>query len=213
LEDQRIVLEQALEDARRDAEEASTRHDRALRKLHHSLEKAERESRAAAPAQGLPNHGKMSSNERRELHDMLRKTQSEADALEHDLRQQQETIDGLVMAESSLRKKLERARGERAAYRLSAEKLQRDVKQMKLLPAAHEDRRTVRFAGEDENTAISTVVRAAEGAEKRHNKEIRGMVMQMEWMQARWEREVKMRADAAYAKKFLQLELEVSTAW
>jgi hypothetical protein len=34
----------------------------------------------------------------------------------------------------------------------------------------------------------------------------------MEWMQARFKREASLRADAAYAKKFLQLQLDVANA-
>lgn len=39
------------------------------------------------------------------------------------------------------------------------------------------------------------------------------MMLQMEWMQARWEREASLRSDAAYAKKFLQLQLNIADAW
>ncbi|EHK43710.1 hypothetical protein TRIATDRAFT_35684 [Trichoderma atroviride IMI 206040] len=38
------------------------------------------------------------------------------------------------------------------------------------------------------------------------------MMLQMEWMQARWEREASLRSDAAYAKKFLQLQLNIADA-
>ena len=65
------------------------------------------------------------------MRDVLRRTQRETEALEHDVRQQQEVIEGLAAAEAGLRRKLDRARGERAAYRLSAEKLGRDVKELK----------------------------------------------------------------------------------
>ncbi|KAI5859907.1 Pericentrin-AKAP-450 domain of centrosomal targeting protein-domain-containing protein [Durotheca rogersii] len=56
------------------------------------------------------------------------------------------------------------------------------------------------------------VIRAADTAERRHVKEIRGMALQMQWMQARWEREAKLRNDAAFAKKFVALQLEVAEA-
>ncbi|KAI0880944.1 Pericentrin-AKAP-450 domain of centrosomal targeting protein-domain-containing protein [Annulohypoxylon maeteangense] len=56
------------------------------------------------------------------------------------------------------------------------------------------------------------VIRAADTAEKRHTKEIRGMALQMQWMQARWEREASLRNDAAFAKKFLSLQLEIADA-
>lgn len=57
------------------------------------------------------------------------------------------------------------------------------------------------------------VIRAANSAQRRHEKEIRGMALQMEWMQARWERESKLRNDGAFAKKFLQLRLDIADAW
>jgi hypothetical protein len=135
----------------------------------------------------------------------LRKSQTEIANLEHDVRQQQEMLDALVASEASLRRKLERARSERAEYRLTAEKLQKQL------------RKATKFAqapqAEDAREAIETVVRAAEGAETRHKKELRGAIVQMEWMQKRWEREASLRSDAAYAKKFLQLQLDVANAW
>jgi chromosome segregation ATPase len=222
LEEERSLLEQALEDARCEADEAARQHAHIQKKLKHRLEKAEREPRASEE--------KLSVSERHDLHAILRKTQLEADALEHDVRYQAQTIDTLTTAESSLRKKLERARSERAAFRLSAEKLQRDVRQLKAtghlaspnhnVSSTEEEKRLVRFAKLDSNAqtqahaqALDTVVRAAEGADEKHKKELRGMVMQMEWMQKRWEREAGLRADVAYAKRFLALQLEVANAW
>ncbi|GJC77751.1 spindle pole body protein pcp1 [Colletotrichum liriopes] len=214
LEDQKLALEQALEDAQRDAEEAAALHEKALRRLKQKLERAEQDRQLVA--HGRQNIDSMSSSERRDLQEMLRRTQTEADALEHDVIQQQETIDALMVAESSLRRKLDRARSERAAYRLTAEKLQKDIRDLKKLAAAEQkDPQAVRFADErmrETDEALETVIRAAENAEAKHTKELRGMTLQMEWMQARWKREVSMRADAAYAKKFLQLELGIANA-
>ncbi|KAM0322429.1 hypothetical protein ACHAQA_009496 [Verticillium albo-atrum] len=207
LEDQKASLEQALEDAQRDADEVTVLHEKALRRLGQKLEKSERERKAAAS--GRLNLDSMSS-EHRNLQEILHRSQAETEALEHDVLQQQDAIDALSAAEASLRRKLERTRSERAAYRLTAEKLQKDIRDFK---AAEDQRQVAPYAGHDHlnDSAIETVIRAAEGAEERHTKELRGMALQMEWMQARWEREVSMRADAAYAKKFLQLELEIAT--
>ncbi|EFQ31793.1 microtubule associated protein [Colletotrichum graminicola] len=214
LEDQKLALEQALEDAQRDAEEAAALHEKALRRLQHKLERAEQDRQLVA--HGRHNIDNMSSSERRDLQEMLRRTQTEADALEHDVIQQQETIDALMAAEGSLRRKLDRARSERAAYRLTAEKLQKDIRDLKRLAAAEQkDPQAVRFADQrmrETDEALETVIRAAENADAKHTKELRGMTLQMEWMQARWKREVSMRADAAYAKKFLQLELSIANA-
>lgn len=201
IEDQKLVLEEVLEEARHQAEETTAQHERLLRRLKQKLEKAERERNTAAAVQ--------TENGKQERH--LRKTQAEVENLEHDVQQQQELIDGLVASEAALRRKLERARSERAAYRLSAEKLQKDIRQLRAATEAEQRDRDVVKSGANE--ALETVVRAAEGAEDRHKKELRGMVMQMEWMQARWVREASLRSDAAFAKKFLQLQLDIANAW
>ncbi|KAK7428701.1 hypothetical protein QQZ08_004795 [Neonectria magnoliae] len=208
LEDQKVVLEEVLDEARQQAEETAAHHERILQRMKHKVEKAERERNAAAAQQtDLSKHDRQ-----------LRKSRAEMENLEHDVRQQQELIDSLAASESSLRRKLERARSERAAFRLSAEKLQKDLERAK---ASNKDARSTattpaqrrtQASLEDTDQALETVIRAAEGAEERHKKELRGMVMQMEWMQARWQREASLRADAAFAKKFLQLQLDIANA-
>ncbi|KAL7790336.1 putative spindle-pole body protein [Trichoderma ceciliae] len=199
IEDQKLVLEEVLEEARQDAEETVAQHEHTLKRLLQKLDKAERE-RDAATASHTDNN-KQSQR--------LRKSQVEIENLEHDVVQQQELIDGLVASEAVLRRKLERARSERAAYRMSAEKLQRDLQHLKK-DAAEAQKQGRRHGQTDE--ALDTIVRAAEGAEARHKKELRGLVIQMGWMQARWEREASLRSDAAYAKKFLQLQLNIANA-
>ncbi|TQV98270.1 hypothetical protein V2A60_007975 [Cordyceps javanica] len=201
-EDQRVVLEEFLEEARQQAEETAAEHAQSLQRLQHQLDKAIRDRDAAIVAAAVTSPSSKakdgrSSKEARHL----RKTQAEIDNLEHDVRQQQALIEGLVSSEVALRRKLERTRSERAAYRVSAEKLQRNVAELQ--------RRTGLVEAE---TALETVVRASDAAADRHRKELRGLVMQMDWMQARWEREAAMRTDAAYAKKFIQLQLDISTA-
>ncbi|KPM35757.1 hypothetical protein AK830_g10813 [Neonectria ditissima] len=210
LEDQKVVLEEVLDEARQQAEETAAHHERILQRMKHKLEKTERERDTAATQQT-----DLSKQDRQ-----LRKSRVEMENLEHDVRQQQELIDSLAASEASLRRKLERARSERAAFRLSAEKLQKDLERAK---ASNKDARSTATAAtpaqrrtqaslEDTDQALETVIRAAEGAEERHKKELRGMVMQMEWMQARWQREASLRADAAFAKKFLQLQLDIANA-
>lgn len=74
--------------------------------------------------------------------------------------------------------------------------------------------RVIQFK-DDNDTQMHTdaIVRAAEAAEHRHVQQMQGMVMQMEWMQARWERELRMRDDAAFAKDFLISELNMKEQW
>ncbi|KAH7015145.1 putative spindle-pole body protein [Ilyonectria destructans] len=213
LEDQKIVLEEVLDEARQQAEETAAQHERLIQRMKHKLDKAERERNTAAAQQTD------SSKQDRQL----RKSRAEMENLEHDVRQQQELIDSLAASEASLRRKLERARSERAAFRLSAEKLQKDLERARAsaakAAALNKDARSESPAQrqamarlDTADQALETVIRAAEGAEERHKKELRGMVMQMEWMQARWKREASLRADAAYAKKFIQLQLDIANA-
>ncbi|KAK3181113.1 hypothetical protein K4F52_007526 [Lecanicillium sp. MT-2017a] len=192
VEDQKILLEEFLEEARQQAEESATEHEQALQRLQHQLDKAIRE-RDAATSSSKSSDGKHSKH--------LRKSQAEVENLEHDVQQQQQMIEALVASEVALRRKLERTRSERATYRVGVEKLQRDMERLRVATGANEAER-----------AIESLVRAADGAEEKHRKEVRGMVMQMDWMQARWEREATMRSDAAYAKKFIQLQLDIANA-
>lgn len=70
--------------------------------------------------------------------------------------------------------------------------------------------RVIHFKGDnDTQVHTDTIVRAAEAAEHRHIKQMRTMCSQMEWMQARWEREMRMRDDAAFAKQFLISEMNI----
>ncbi|KAK0724790.1 hypothetical protein B0H67DRAFT_568774 [Lasiosphaeris hirsuta] len=174
----------------------------------------------------------MPSDERRDLHNMLRESQTAADKLDREVREQREALDELMAVEMALRKKLDRARSERAAYRASAEKLQKDVKTLKVekdkavaeavasATAAAKEERALAHAPRNlakstmSNGSVDTdaIIRAAEAAERRHEKEIRGMVMQMEWLKACWDREAKLRGDAAFAKRYLLLEVQIRDA-
>lgn len=202
LEDERVTLEQGLEDARAEADDAKAENERVVKRLKMKLEKAEKALAGAA-------REKVEGGKEGGLRDVLRRTQRETEALEHDVRQQQEVIEGLAAAEAGLRRKLDRARGERAAYRLSAEKLGRDVKELKANATSAIVPHPTRSARNEKDVGLA----GAGGQDKRHEREIRGLVMQMEWMQKRWEREAGLRADAAFAKRFLQLQLEVAEAW
>ncbi|KAL2889995.1 Spindle pole body protein pcp1 [Ceratocystis lukuohia] len=222
VEDERAALEESLDEARREADDLRAEHERESRKLALRLEKAEKEAASAvARAEEIIQRNERdshSSQEAKALKRQLTKALAESDALEHDVRMQFATIESLTASESSLRKKLERTRSERAAFRAGAEKLARDFK---ALQASADDRECTiqelrqelaRAAADDSRTSVAALTADIQAAEEKHRKELRGLVMQMEWMQARWEREAGMRADAAFAKRFLQLQLDVANA-
>ena len=248
VEEERAILEQALDEAQEAAAEATSAHEAALRRVQTKLERYrhERDELALALADAAQhNNGKnggsdsdtvsseMSREERSNLHAMLRKTQVEAEALEHDLRDHRAALDEAVRAEEVLRVKLERARSERSAYRSDAERLQREVSDLqqtvsRAKAAMHygtvndpptSTRELVlaaaaasgsRHGGQADTDAL---VRASEEQSIRHRKELRGLNMQIDWMQARWEREARLRSSAVLGKQLVAQDLEMRIAW
>jgi len=228
-EHQKGALEQALEDAQMAAEEAAAAHETMLAKVKHKLEKYKREVTTLREQQHDSHTGnsEMGDDERRDLHAMLRDSQLAADKLDREVRELHEALEEHVASEASLKRKLDKARSDKAAYRASAEKLQRDVRALEAAKEAAEAAAAeaakakaalVHVPRSYDNTGDITVdtdaiIRAAESAEKRHQLELRGMCMQLEVLKARCERENRLRADAAYAKRYLLLQIEVRDAW
>lgn len=147
VEDEKLALEQALEDAQQAAEEVNADLLEARNKFKTKAEKykKERDSVAAKLAEARRNHvndtvstmastldsSEMTREERHDLYEILRKTQIDADALEREVREHKEALTELAEVERSLRIKLERARSERARYRTDVEQLQRDMQALK----------------------------------------------------------------------------------
>lgn len=276
LEDRSAALEQQLEDARAAAEEAAVAAQTTLAKYKTKLERyrRERDQYAAALEQQMQeNTGTVSTaatevttEERRDLHALLRKAQMEAAAFEREVREQKTLVDELTKAQESLRMKLQRVRGERAAYRSEAEKMRRELGQLEvgnaelarardeaesaivanaLLLAARDaelarlansgahvaqpeaapaeveveedqqqqqQQREEQLLSEDSGVDVNAIVEKAERQRERHKREIRGLAKQIEWMQARYEREVQFRTDAVLGKQYLQAKLEKAKA-
>ncbi|ETS85513.1 hypothetical protein PFICI_03538 [Pestalotiopsis fici W106-1] len=248
LEDEKIALEYEAADTQNAMAELKSQHERAVRKLEHQIYKLQNSS--SSRHNKTDGHDILEPNERQELRAMLRESQAEVQALEHDIRQQASSIKAYEGAQSTMRQKLERARSERANYKSRVLKLEDDCQRLadgaqsaiswiethksssstsalaaptsaayaaaKEIAAAH--RTSIRSASGNlvldvvDQADHEAVIRAADEAARRHEKELRGLAMQMRWMQARWEREAKLRTDAAFAKKFLELRLNVAEA-
>lgn len=147
VEDEKLALEQALEDAQQAAEEVNADLLEARNKYKHKADKykKERDSVAAKLAEVKRNQvndtistmastydgSEMTREERHDLYEILRKTQIDADALEREVREHKDALTELAEIEKSLRIKLERARSERARYRTDVEQLQRDMQALK----------------------------------------------------------------------------------
>ncbi|KAK4068433.1 uncharacterized protein Triagg1_7372 [Trichoderma aggressivum f. europaeum] len=199
IEDEKSAMEELLEKAEEDAEEMSAQHELAMQRVVQKLEKVKRERDAATA----------SRTETNKQSQQLRVSQAELESLEHDVLQQEKLIENLVASEAALRLKLERTRSERAAYRVSAEKLQKDLQLLK--KEAQEVQRQRHHRGSADEV-LNTIVRAAENTEAQHRQKSSDMMLQMEFMHARWEREAALRKDVSYAKKFVQLQLDVAMA-
>ncbi|CAK7198693.1 hypothetical protein SEUCBS139899_001357 [Sporothrix eucalyptigena] len=240
VEEERAILEQALDEAQEAAADATSAHEAALRKVQTKLERYRHErdelalaledaQKAESDSESVSSE--MSREERSNLHAMLRKTQVEAEALEHDLRDHRTALDEAVRAEETLRAKLDRARSERSAYRADAERLQHEVNNLqqtasKTKAAMHygtvndpptNTRELVLAAAASSNRHNShadtdALVRASEEQSIRHRKELRGLNMQIDWMQARWEREARLRCGAVLGKQLVAQDLEMRIA-
>jgi hypothetical protein len=257
MEDEKLALELAAAESQNAMVELKSQHEKAVRRFEHQIYKLQH-SGSSRQNKLTNDNENLEPSERQELRAMLRESQGEVRALEHDIRQQVSTIKSYETAQNDLRQKLERARNERAGYKSRVLKLEDDCQRLaegaqsaiswiesrkssasyrtstssastlaaptaaayaaaKEIAAAH--RTSIRSASGNlvldvvDQADHEAVIRAADEAAKRHEKELRGLAMQMRWMQARWEREAKLRNDAAFAKKFLELRLSVAEAW
>jgi chromosome segregation ATPase len=162
--------------------------------------------------------------ERRDLHDMLRETQIQVEELELVVKDRESGIARLTAVESELRSQLKRMRDERSTQRGRAVKAVQQLDELETKFKRSKDAwelekrsltRGVRFP----NTSVSdlraneTLIREGEEKEKIHVKELRGLAMQIEWLRARCRREESLRADAAYAKRFMMLQIDLFGAW
>jgi chromosome segregation ATPase len=164
--------------------------------------------------------------ERRDLHEMLRETQLQVESLEVVLKEREHKIAAISLAESDLRAHLKRVRDERALQRSRAtsayeqlEDLERKFKEAQDTWESEKKAlsRGVRFPNmslsvndESEVLALKT---EAEAREKVHVKEMRGLMMQIEWLRARCKREEGFRAAASYAKRYMGLQIDLYEAW
>jgi chromosome segregation ATPase len=162
--------------------------------------------------------------ERRDLHDMLRETQVRAEELEIELKSRDSAIKSISNKEMELRSQLKRVRDERSSQRERASTVMVELEALEheyqvAAQSWEEERRRLNRGVRFTNTSVSeirsneTLIRESEEREKRHVKELRGLAMQIEWLRARVRREEGLRADAAFAKKYLNMQIEMFSAW
>jgi chromosome segregation ATPase len=164
--------------------------------------------------------------ERRDLHEMLRETQLQAESLELVVKDRESHIAAITAAETKLRAQVKRVRDERALHRSKAVSAHEQLEDLELrFRRAKENweaekknlTKGVRFPNMslsyNDESEIMALRAKVEEREKIHIKEIRGMCMQIEWLRARVKREVDFRAAAGYAKRFMGMQIELFEAW
>jgi chromosome segregation ATPase len=170
--------------------------------------------------------GRTMALERRDLHEMLRETQLQAESLEIVIQERENTIAAITAAEAELRAQLKRVRNERSLHRSKAasaheqlQDLERRYRKTRESWEAEKKNLTrgVRFV----NTSLSVndesemlaLRKEAEEREHHHAKEMRGMTLMIEWLRAKCKREEDFRAVAAHGKKYMQLRIDLFEAW
>ncbi|TAQ87352.1 hypothetical protein B7494_g4315 [Chlorociboria aeruginascens] len=163
--------------------------------------------------------------ERRDLHEMLRETQIQVESLEIVIKQREKKIAKVTASESELRSKLKRVRDERALHRSKAVSALEQLEDLELqFKAAREawevEKKTlshgVRFPNMslsiNDESEILALKEALEESERRHKRELRGLAMQIHWMNAVIQREEGLRSSAVYVKKYMQLQIDLYEA-
>jgi hypothetical protein len=149
----------------------------------------------------------------------------EAERLDLDLKEKEKDMKRLQASEDDLRTQLRRTEKERTTYRERSVQLSDDLERIEREFKKAEDRweaerrqltQGVRFANmsvSQHGDEASALVRAAEldreELSQRHTKELRGLAMQIEWLRARCRREEMLRSDAAFAKRFVLMQVEL----
>ncbi|RKF74357.1 putative microtubule associated protein [Golovinomyces cichoracearum] len=174
--------------------------------------------------------------ERKDLHEMLRESQSQAESLEFIIQERDDKISGLKDIEKELRRQLNQLREEQtksnqksSLYHDQLERLQQKFHHAKDQWESERKQLTrgVRFANmslsmtddspkhhlkQQNQQEIKISKTEFEEYEKRHKKEMRGVSLQLEWLRAKCSREEFFRAEAAFAKRFMALQIALFQA-
>jgi len=213
-------LEQALL-AKEELQAKNITAEHSVARLRSKIDRLEKELKAERQNAG---EDRTMALERRDLHDMLRETQIQAEELELVVKERESTIAKITAVESELRLQLKRVRDERSTQRERAVKAVQQLDELEAKfrrskEAWEVERRSLTRGVRFPNMSVSdlraneTLIREGEEREKIHTKELKGLAMQIEWLRARCRREESLRADAAYAKRFMMLQIDLFGAW
>jgi chromosome segregation ATPase len=225
-ESEKDGLERALDQAQFAKEELTAKNAASEAHIIRLRSKADRLEKALQAERQNSGEDRTMMLERRDLHEMLRDTQLQAEVLEVAVQERENAIAVITATESELRSQLKRVRDERALQRSKAASTQEQLESLeRKFRRAKENWETerknltrgVRFPNMslsvNDDSEIATLRHNLEEREKIHVKELRGMSMQIEWLRARCHREENFRAAAAYAKKYMALQIALFEAW
>lgn len=88
-----------------------------------------------------------------------------------------------------------------------------EEKQRLIAATAHTPAKAMRSPAKSSNNAINAeefekLVSEKKQMEQKHQRQIQGLTMQIQWLKSKIEREQGLRADAAFAKRYMQLQLD-----
>ncbi|KAE8449961.1 hypothetical protein EG329_007100 [Mollisiaceae sp. DMI_Dod_QoI] len=234
-------LERSLDEANFAKEELATKNAASESTISRLRSKIDRLEKALQTERQNKGESQTLVLERREMHEMLRETQMQVESLEIVVEESEKNLAAITAVETELRAQLQRVREERSMQRSRANSAQEQLQKLERkynrskenwqaeLKAWEERKKTweqekktltsgVRFVNtsfstvQDDSEVIQVLKKDMEEKEKIHVKEMRGMSMQMEWLRKKWAREEHFRASAAYAKKYMQLQIDLFEA-
>ncbi|KAJ5046493.1 uncharacterized protein L3040_003736 [Drepanopeziza brunnea f. sp. 'multigermtubi'] len=227
-------FERALDEAEFAREELAAKNSTAEATITRLRGKIERLEKALQQERLNSNEDQTIVNERRDLHEMLRETQLQAESLEIDVQQRDEKIAAITSAERDLRAQLKRVREERAQHQSKAAAAQEQLQNLERKHRKAKENwlqekdiwdqekkvltKGVRFV----NTSLSTnpadeavlenMQKTFEQKERLHQKVVRGLSMQLDYAKAKCAREEAFREEAAYAKRYMALQIALFEA-
>jgi len=236
-EQQREQLEQELSECRLQQEEQrskNTANEKTINRLRtriHSLEQSLHANRLSSTSD------RTMADERKDLHDMLKDAKLEAEDLNLQITDRQSQIDAASSREKEFRLQLKRIREERVLYFKKSTALNIELEKVQIQfdraldKIAHqqkswdEERKAIVSRVRFPNTSISSispgdspeelkqVELVVQEKEKIHQRELKGLAKQIQWMRARFLREEGFRKGLTYEKRFLLMQIEMFNAW
>ena len=221
VEQNRDFVEQEIEDCRLQQEvqiAKKTSAEHAISRLRFRIQRLEKDLHAARSDTG----DRTIAEERKDLHEMLKDAKVEVEELQLQISERDSKVQSFASREKDLLTQLKRVREERTSQRQRANaatmemihlqtRYEQTVKEMgRLRQLWDEERKSLTHRVRFPNMSLSSVdysrlEEEIQEKERIHELELRGLVKQIQWLRAKWNRAEAFRADLAYEKKYYLL--------